>query len=165
MRVPENYLIAGEVYDVTVAAVKERCIVVSIDGTEYTDIIHISNISSKFITNLAEYAYVGMNLKAKAVKWNGKVELSVKALESETDHSRPVHKYQKRDGKSQPRQSSANSDAKGKKQSSDFDKMLASCEASFKDKMRDRNVGGMALKRGRFTRTRNSRKSGGRNDE
>lgn len=161
MRVPDNYLAEGEIYNLTVTAVKERCLVVMIDGTEYTAIIHISNLSNRFITNISEFADVGTHLRAKAVKRNGNVELSVKDLESNQSDIQPKQYSRRPSQPTRSPQTHRQNPKRKQPQGSDLDRMIASCEASFKDKMRDRNIGGNALKRGRYTRTRHNFKNNG----
>lgn len=122
MRIPDNYLVADKIYDVTVTAIKESGLIVMLDGTEYTALIHISMLSSGFVSDVSKFASVGDNLKAKAVKWKNKVELSIKACEES------------------PKPETAVPDRPAREHSDnrELDRMIASCEAHYKDKMRGR---------------------------
>ena len=148
MRVPENFLVEGKIYDLTVTAIKETCIIVLIDGTQYTATVHISNLSKKYVSNIAEFTDIGMHLRAKAVKWKNHIELSIKDAGFEP---KPKQTYAQSEPDTQPPQDSQPKPQKKKSQTSDFDKMLANCEASFRDKMRSRMQANQG--RGRYTRT------------
>lgn len=122
MRIPDNYLVADKIYDVTVTGIKESGLIVLLDGTEYTALIHISMLSSGFVSDVSKFASVGDNLKAKAVKWKNKIELSIKACEESP----------------KPETAVPDRPAREHSDSRELDRMIASCEAHYKDKMRGR---------------------------
>lgn len=80
---PDGFLDEGKDYTVTVTKILSKGIIVKIKDTEYTDFIHISKISTEFVSNINEYVKVGDILSARVIKRNGGIsepELSLQHL-------------------------------------------------------------------------------------
>ena len=78
MQHPVNDIKEGSFYPVTVTKLLARGIVVKLDDTGTTEFIHISKISKKFISNIADFVNVGNRLVAKGIRGkNGTNELSL----------------------------------------------------------------------------------------
>ena len=77
-----NYKI-GDLVSGTVTGIEKYGIFLSIDNSNYTGLIHISEISSSFVRNVSDYAEVGEKITAKVVEIddeNKKIRLTVKGL-------------------------------------------------------------------------------------
>ncbi len=72
-------LVVGETYDVKVEKILPYGAIVRMSDNS-TQLIHISNISEKFVRDVNDYVSVGDTLKADCIKGNVKPEeLSIKA--------------------------------------------------------------------------------------
>lgn len=83
MQRPDGFLDEGKDYTVTVTKILSKGIIVKIKDTEYTDFIHISKISTEFVSNINEYVKVGDILPARTIKRGDKFsepELSLQHL-------------------------------------------------------------------------------------
>lgn len=80
-KLPKEILNIGQEYGVTVLKILPAGIIVHLHGTDFTELIHISEISPDFVSNIAEYVTVGETYTAKAqVSKYGNKELSLKHL-------------------------------------------------------------------------------------
>lgn len=73
---PVGLLEVGKNYDVIVTKILSKGIIVQIGNTEYTDFIHISKISTEYVSNINEFVHVGDRLSALAIIRGGKGENS-----------------------------------------------------------------------------------------
>lgn len=111
----------GNKYKVTVTRILQRGIVVQFLNTSDTEFIHISKLSTKFVSDISKLVQVGDCFEAVCVKSATRLELSLKHLNLESLYKNVDRKcLEKHD---QPKPS--------------LDEMIASAEAIFKDKRRD----------------------------
>lgn len=103
-------LSVGQTYSVTVIKLLARGIVVQLTGTSQQEFIHISKLSEKFVSNVSDAVKIGDTLDAMCVKSGDRVELSLKHLNLVKDNQ-SKHKSSK-----------------------SLDEMIASANASLKDK-------------------------------
>lgn len=72
-------LVVGETYEVTVEKILPYGAIVRMSDNK-TQLIHISNISEKFVKDVNDYLHVGDVIKADCIRGNVKPEeLSIKA--------------------------------------------------------------------------------------
>lgn len=64
VRLPLDMIKANEIYPVTVKGLLPQGIIVQIDDTEYTTLIHISKIARRYVSDPAEFVSVGDKYKA-----------------------------------------------------------------------------------------------------
>ncbi|MBR4881388.1 MAG: S1 RNA-binding domain-containing protein, partial [Clostridia bacterium] len=64
VRLPLNMIKANEIYPVTVKGLLPQGIIVQLDGTDYTTLIHISKIARRYVSDPAEFVSVGDKYKA-----------------------------------------------------------------------------------------------------
>lgn len=112
----------GQEYPITVTKLKERGIIVQIDGTPDTEFIHISKLSTKFVSNIASLVAVGDKLIAIAIEGKDKTELSLQHLHLESLNKTERHK----------KSSNKTNDATSTKPS--LDDMIAAAERDLKEK-------------------------------
>lgn len=63
-RLPLDMIKPNETYPVTVKGLLPQGIIVQLDGTEYTTLIHISKIARRYVSEPAEFVSVGDKYKA-----------------------------------------------------------------------------------------------------
>lgn len=108
-------------YKIVVTRILQRGIVVQFQDNPDTEFIHISKLSTKFVTDISKLVQVGDCLEAVCVKGSNRLELSLKHLNLESLYKNVDRKcLEKHD---QPKPS--------------LDEMIASAESIFKDKRRD----------------------------
>jgi predicted RNA-binding protein with RPS1 domain len=112
---------AGEHCIVTVNKILERGAVVSINGTDKTAFIHISKISSAYVTNIAEYIDIGQSYDAECLDPE-KPELSLKHLNLRPKFSEP------------------SKDSPDRRREMSLDEMIAKANAAFQDKQRKKGT-------------------------
>lgn len=111
----------GNKYKVTVTRILQRGVVVQFQDTADTEFIHISKLSTKFVSDISKLVQVGDCFEAICVKGSNRLELSLKHLNLESLYKNVDRKrLEKHD---QPKTS--------------LDDMIASAESIFKDKKRD----------------------------
>lgn len=111
----------GNKYKVTVTRILQRGIVVQFLNTSDTEFIHISKLSTKFVSDISKLVHVGDCFEAVCVKGSTRLELSLKHLNLESLY------------KNVDRKCIENYD----QQKPSLDEMIASAESIFKDKKRD----------------------------
>lgn len=111
----------GNKYKVTVTRILQRGIVVQFLNTSDTEFIHISKLSTKFVSDISKLVNVGDCFEAVCVKGSTRLELSLKHLNLESLY------------KNVDRKCIENHD----QQKLSLDEMIASAESIFKDKKRD----------------------------
>lgn len=77
-----NYHI-GDIIKVVVTSIENYGIFVTVDG-EYNGMIHISEMSDKFVTNVRNYAYPGEEIYAKVLgvdNAKNQIKLSIKSID------------------------------------------------------------------------------------
>lgn len=122
----------GQMYEITVVKILPKGIIVQIKGTSDTEFIHISKLSTKFVSDISKLVQVGDCFEAICVKGSTRLELSLKHLNLES-----LYKNVDR-----------NCLEKHNQPKSSLDEMIASAEAIFKDKRRDADA---RLKRRRMS--------------
>ena len=78
-----------EIITGVVTGIKPYGIFVSINE-EYNGLIHISEMSTEFVKNVADYAYIGETIKSKVLSVdhkNHKIKLSIKNIEYKNDNN------------------------------------------------------------------------------
>lgn len=111
----------GNTYKIVVTRILQRGIVVQFQDNLDTEFIHISKLSTKFVSDISKLVQVGDCFEAVCVKSATRLELSLKHLNLESLYKNVDRKcLEKHD---QPKPS--------------LDEMIASAEAIFKDKRRD----------------------------
>ncbi|MCM1361054.1 MAG: S1 RNA-binding domain-containing protein [Clostridiales bacterium] len=125
MQRPDGFLDEGKDYTVTVTKILSKGIIVKIKDTEDTDFIHISKISTEFVSNINEYVKVGDILSARTIKRGDKFsepELSLQHL-----HLKSLYT---------PEQSVCDTELVTKVSSErNLEDMIAAANLSLKDKM------------------------------
>lgn len=74
---------AGDIIKVTVTSIENYGIFVTVDE-EYNGMIHISEMSDKFVTNVRSYAYPGEEIYAKVIdvdNTKNQIKLSIKSID------------------------------------------------------------------------------------
>lgn len=132
-------LVPGSNYDVKVFKIIKSGVLVQLKD-ESTELIHISNISSKFVGNIADFVTVGETYKARAQVGKIKdVELSLKHLDLGPYLSRPA-KSEHRSTDTSTRCVTTQSKEGSRPSKSSIDKMLLDLrEAQSQDYSYDRN--------------------------
>ncbi len=73
----------GDIIKVTVTSIENYGIFVTVDE-EYNGMIHISEMSDKFVTNVRNYAYPGETIYAKVIDVDNtkyQIKLSIKSID------------------------------------------------------------------------------------
>ena len=80
----------GEIVKGKVTGIEDYGIFVSIDD-EVTGLIHISEISTAFVRNIADYVEIGEEIQAKVLEYdskNKKLKLSIKDFDYHMNHNK-----------------------------------------------------------------------------
>lgn len=117
-------LVVGESYQVTVKSIIKSGAVVELQPG-WTELIHISNMSSGFVSNVEDYVKVGCTYEAKAK------EGKVKPVELSLSHLNLGPKSLKQSVPSKPNQSGKNYSSKPKPT---LDDMIAKSQKDLEDK-------------------------------
>lgn len=90
----------GKHYNVTVINIVRAGVIVEIDGTNHTELIHVSKLSDDYVKNISDIVEIGMSLDALCIEGTipGRLELSVKHLKlhslyNNVSKSNPKHKH------------------------------------------------------------------------
>ena len=87
VRLPLDMIKANEIYPVTVTGLLRQGIIVQLDDTNYTTLIHISKIARRFVSDPAEFVSVGDKYKALGVISGKKPELILSHLDLQPKRS------------------------------------------------------------------------------
>lgn len=79
-RLPKTLIENDKSYDVTVSKILDKGIIVTINGTGYTEFIHISKLSDAYVSDIAEIVSVGDKLVAKGFIGRNGAELTLQHL-------------------------------------------------------------------------------------
>ena len=125
-KLPKEILNIGQEYGITVLKILPAGIIVHLSGTDFTELIHISEISTDYVSDISEYVTVGEKYTAKAQLGKyGNKELTLKHLNLKRNVSDDI----------KPKRIPKNPKS--------FDEMIAAAEDDFKSKQR----GNRGLKR------------------
>lgn len=111
----------GNTYKVVVTRILPRGIVVQFLNTSDTEFIHISKLSTKFVTDISKLVQVGDCFEAVCVKGSNKLELSLQHLNLESLYNNVDRICLEKHDQQKP----------------SLDEMIATAESIFKDKRRD----------------------------
>ncbi len=81
MQLPQEMIELGKEYQVAVIKILDRGIVVQLKDTQYTEFIHISKLSTRYVSDIHAYVKVGDEFSALCIQGDGKRELSLKHLQ------------------------------------------------------------------------------------
>lgn len=127
----------GQRYKVTITRILRRGIIVQINGTEFTEFIHISKLSDRFVANISDIVTVGDVIDATAVPGAGdRPELS---LQSKSLYTNVKGNHPTKQQRGFP----------SKKSNPTLDEMIAAVDVDFKEKQRIRNAGLQRRRRSR----------------
>lgn len=132
-------LVLDQSYSVTVVKTVPAGIVVKLnDGS--TELIHLSNVSTKFVKDPLDYVSIGDKYDAKCiVGFNGKLQLSLKHLELTRHTSRMVVEPKHEAAPTPPQRPVTRSPKhEHRKPAQSLDEMIARSTQSFQDKMAGR---------------------------
>ena len=120
-KLPKELIETGKLYPVTVLKILGTGIIVHIKDTNYTEFIHISEISTDYVSNINEYISIGSEYMAKGqISKFGAPEFTLKHLGLKPMKSKPDFVT--------PKQMPKNPKS--------FEDMIAAAEQDFKDKQR-----------------------------